>query len=239
VLGLGTASGANALREGLALGCDEALLLCDPAFDNGDSYTTALALAKAMSFVPYDLILCGERADDTQAGQVGTYMAQILGIPLLRNAVKIDVDIESRTLLVQRKLGKGDRERVECLQPALVTVEADLNRPRYPTAKAFLRSKAQSPQQLDARRLGLSPQELGSLGSKVRLVQLTRPRPRMKGLLIPDSRLSPAERLRLISEGGITAKESHFLEGKPPEVASQLIQFFKRKKIMPRSSPKA
>ena len=232
LISLGAPSAEKTLREGLSLGADDAFLLCEPAFDNGDSYTTALALAKATSLIPYDLVLCGQRSDDSQAGQVGAYIARTLGIPLVRGVVKIDIDSESRKLRVQKKLEKGDREVVECPLPALLTVEAGLNKPRYPMVREIIKAKSQKIENLNTERLGLSPEKIGATASKIKISQLTPPKPKMKGLVIPDSKLSPADRLKMITGGGMAQKKSDFLEGPPKQVASQLVEFFKQLKII-------
>lgn len=232
LISLGTPSSEKALRQGLSLGSDDAFLLSDPAFNNSDSYAIALVLAKAISLIPYDLILCGQRADDSQAGQVGAYIARMLGISLVRGVVKIDINPESKKLLVQRKLEKGDREVVECSPPVLLTVEAGLNKPRYPAVRAIMKAKGQKIEEFDSRYLKLPPERIGMAGSKTKISQLTPPKPKMKGLLVPDSKLSSVEKLRLIMEGGITQKKGDFLEGDPNEVASQLVQFFKQQKII-------
>ena len=232
LVSLGDSSAEDALRKGLAMGADDAILLCDPAFDNGDSYTTALALARTIGSMPYDLVLCGERADDTQAGLVGSYIAGVLGIPLVRGVVKVDMDTENTKLLLHRKLEKGDREVVECSLPALLTVEAGLNSPRNPTIKGVLKARSKEITKHDTKQVGLSSEEVGLAGSKITMTGLTPPKPKMKGLFVPDSKLSAVDRLRLIMEGGIIEKKSDFLEGDPREVASQLVQFFKQEKII-------
>jgi predicted ATP-dependent serine protease len=54
----------------------------------------------------------------------------------------------------------------------------------------------------------------------------------MKGLIIPDGKLSPAERLKMIAGGGLVPRKSNMLEGEPGKVASQLLQFFKQNRIL-------
>jgi len=232
LVSLGDASAENALRKGLAMGADDAILLCDTAFDNGDSYTTALTLAKLIGSMPYDLILCGQRADDTQAGLVGSYIAGVLGIPLVREVVKVDMDAEHTKLLLHRKLEKGDREVVECSFPALLNVEAGLNSPRNSTIKGVLKAKRREITEYDTKQLGLSSEEVGLTGSKITMTDLTPPKPKMKGLFVPDSKLSAVDRMRSIMEGGMKEKKSDSLEGDPAKVASQLVQFFKQEKII-------
>ena len=232
LVSLGSSLAEEALRNGIALGADDAIHLCDTAFNNGDSYATALVLARTISSIPYDLVLCGQRADDSQEGQVGAYLARMLNIPLVQGVARVDTNSEAKKLLVQRKLEKGDREVVECSLPVLLTVETGLNIPRHPTVRGVLKARGKNITQYDSKHLGLSPEEAGERGSRIKMVSLTPPKPKMKGLFVPDSKLSSVDKLRLIMEGGITQKKSDFLEGDPREIASQLIEFFKQQKIV-------
>ena len=230
LVSLGRATSEESLRKGLAMGADVANLLCDPGFENGDSYTTALALARHISTIPYDLVLCGRVSDDTQAGLVGAYIAGILGLPVIQGV--IGLDIEGRELIVQRKLERGNREVLKCPLPALLTVEAGLNTPRHLTVPGIFKTRKKEIATCDAKTLGFSSDEVGQNGSKIRIIHVSPPKPKMKGLIIPDSRLSPAERLKLIASGGLESRKSNMLEGEHGKVAAQLVQFFKQNKIL-------
>jgi electron transfer flavoprotein beta subunit len=229
---VGDTSSEESLRKGIAMGADEAILLSDSTFDNGDSYATALVLAKAISTIPHDLVLCGRRADDTQAGLVGSYVAHMLGLPLIQGVIDVIVDSEAKKLVVQRKLERGDREVVEGPIPALLTVETGLNYPRHLTVQGIFKTRKKEIPKRDSPQLGLSAEEVGLTGSKAQITHISPPKPKMKGLIIPDSKLSPAERLKLIAGGGLVPRQSGLLEGDPAAVASKLIQYFKDKKIV-------
>jgi electron transfer flavoprotein beta subunit len=233
LVSLGSSSTEETLRRGIAMGADEAILLCDPAFDNSDSFATACLLAKTISNIPYDLILCGQRADDSQAGQVGAYLAIMLGIPLVQGVVHTEVNIETKKLQVQRKLEKGNREVVECQMPALLTVEAGLNTPRHATIRGVLKARKQEIARRNAEQCGLSPEEVGEGGLKVRVTHISPPKPKMKGLFVPDSNLSSVDKLKAIMGGGLVQKKSDFLEGDPKDIASQLIKILKQQKFVP------
>jgi len=88
--------GANQLRDivkkTLAMGADELILLEDEAFDEGDSWSTAYALAMSIKKIgDYDIIFCGREASDWNAGQVGSGIAEILGLPSVTLVKKIDI----------------------------------------------------------------------------------------------------------------------------------------------------
>jgi electron transfer flavoprotein beta subunit len=233
LVSLGTPGAEEALRKGIAMGANEAILFCDAAFEGGDSYATAVVLAKAISAIPHDLVFCGQRADDTQSGQVGVYLAKMLGVPVVRGVVKVEENLAERKLKLQRKLEKGDREVVECPIPALLTVETGLNSPRNPTIKGVLRAKNKEITRRDLKQLQMPAEEAGAAGSKIKVTHISPPKPKMKGLFVPDSKMSSFDKMRAIMEGGITQKKSDFLEGDPKDIAAQIIRFLREQKIIP------
>lgn len=232
VVSMGDSSAEKALRSCLAVGADRAVLLCDPAFSGPDSYISGAILAKAISFLDYDLILCGVRAIDTNAGQVGAVVAELLGIPLVSAVAKIEVSTDCRRVTVQRKLERGDREVVEAELPALLTIELG-HKPRYPSLPSRLAAQRKGIDYYDAAALGLLPDEVGSAGSKTTVLSVSPPKPKARKLFAPDSSLSPAERMRLLMSGGIQEKEGNFLEGAPKEVASKLVEFLNSERLLP------
>ena len=232
LISLGSSEAEQALRQGLALGADNAMLLDDSAYADGDSYAVAHALARAISPVPHDLVLCGQRADDSQAGQVGAYLARILGLAFVRGVVKLDLDSEPGRLVLQRKLARGDREVVQCSLPAVLAVDTGLNTPRHATIKGVLRARGREITRQSPADLGLSPEETGLAGSRTRATRITPPKPKMKGLFVPDSKLSSADKLRAIMGGGIVQKRSDFLEGDADHIAGQLLRFFRQQKLI-------
>jgi len=113
------------------MGADEGVLLSDPLFDDADSYATALVLAEAIKKLgDFDLILCGRQEGDWDAGQVGSGIAELLGLP----SVTMIGNIEAKDgqIVVERVVSDG-RETVEVLLPALVTVSSEIGEPRYPS----------------------------------------------------------------------------------------------------------
>lgn len=116
------------LRKCLAAGADELVLLEDDVFQDLDSYSTAVILAAAIRKIgKYDLILTGRQAADTNAGQVGSGIAEIMGIPSVTVAKKVEIT-EGR-LRVERVVSDG-YEVVEAPLPALVTVSHELGQLR-------------------------------------------------------------------------------------------------------------
>jgi len=217
------------LRHCLALGADEALLLWDSAFAALDSYATGVILARAIGSLEYDLILCGDRAIDTEEGQVGSVIAERLDIPLVNRVAKIDVDACDKKVTVERKLDKGNREKIEAILPALLTVDMALNEPRYPGLPSLMAGLRQEIKEYDLNALGLTEEEIES---KTRVVAFSLPKPRPKKPFTPDSNLPAAERMRLIMSGGITQKQGNLLQGDLDYIASSVVQFLIEQKLL-------
>jgi electron transfer flavoprotein beta subunit len=143
IISLGTAMLREVVKKPLAMGADELILLEDAAFSGLDSWATAAALAAAIRKKGgYDLILCGREASDTNAGQTGPGIAEVLGLPCVTLARKIEVrDSAAR---VERVTSVG-YDVVEVLLPAVVTVSNEIGEPRYPTIKGIMAAKKIEP----------------------------------------------------------------------------------------------
>jgi len=220
------------LRRCLAMGADEARLLWDNSFENLDSYATGIILAKAIDSLQYDLILCGQKATDTEAGQVGSFIAGRLDLPLVSRVTGIDISSDDMKAIVESKLEKGKRTEVEVVLPAVLTVEVELNEPRYASLPSLMAGLRSDIKEYNLETLGLSRQELSSEGTMTRTIDLSTPKPRPKKVFTPDSSLPAEERLRLIMSGGVTQKQGDMLVGDPAKIASSVVQFLSEKKIL-------
>jgi electron transfer flavoprotein beta subunit len=221
------------LRQCLAMGADEAMLLWDESFENSDSYATGVILAKAIGSGQYDLVLCGQKAIDTEAGQAGSVIAERLDIPLASRVVKIDISPDAKKADIESKLEKGSRARIEVLLPAVFTVELDLNEPRYASLPSLMAGLRKDITEFNREMLGLSYGEVGTEGAKTGAVALSLPRPRPKKIFTPDSSLSAEERLRLVISGGITQKQGDVLQGDRDKIAATVVQFLSEKGFFP------
>jgi electron transfer flavoprotein beta subunit len=139
--------GVNLLREvikkPLAMGADELILLEDEAFTKGDGWTTSYALATAIKKKgEFDLILCGREVSDTNAGQTGPAIAEILGLSCITLARKIE-QTDSQ-IKVERVTSSG-YDVIESPMPAVVTVSNEIGQPRYPTIKGIMAAKKIEP----------------------------------------------------------------------------------------------
>lgn len=185
VLTMGPKSAVKALREALAMGCDDAILVSDRAFAGADTWATSYTLAQAIRKLPdADLIVCGERATDGDTGQVGPGIAAWLDVPLATYVAAIHaVDPTARRLTVDRLVEEG-YQILELPLPALLTVVKEIAAPRLPTLRGKKRAKATDVPLYDTTNLDLEPTYLGLKGSPTKVVKVATPRVARKGTVV-------------------------------------------------------
>ena len=128
---MGPAPAAGMLREALAMGADEAILVSAREFGGSDTYATSQILAAAIDTVGVekdDIIICGRQAIDGDTAQVGPQIAEKLHLPQITYAA--DIKVEGETVTVQRMLEDGYMT-IKTKTPCLITCIKELNNPRY------------------------------------------------------------------------------------------------------------
>ncbi|MFC1933015.1 electron transfer flavoprotein subunit beta/FixA family protein [Chloroflexota bacterium] len=173
VISLGINLLRDVVKKPLSMGADELVLLEDEAFAEGDSWSTAYVLAMAIKKIgEYDLIFCGRQAADWDSGQVGSGIAEILGLPNVTVARKVDItDGKAR---VERVTADG-YEVVEVSLPALITASNELGEARYPTIKGIMAAKRVEPVIWKPADVGVDPSQIGAAGRHTKLVKLFQP----------------------------------------------------------------
>jgi len=137
IVSMGPPQAEEALREALAMGADDAILISDRAFGGADTWATSSTIAAALKKLDYDLIITGRQAIDGDTAQVGPQIAEHLGIPQISYVEDIRVDGEA--LIVKRKF--EDRSHMlKVKMPALLTALSELNTPRYMTVKGVYKA---------------------------------------------------------------------------------------------------
>ena len=194
VLSMGPPQAEDALREALAMGVDEAILLSDRAFAGADTWSTATTLGMAVKKIgDYDLILAGRQAIDGDTAQVGPQVAEYLGIPQITYVREFSVQADS----VQAKRAiEGGYEELEAPLPALLTITKDANQARYPSAGGIMRAYREQEVALWGHQdIDADPEQVGLKGSPTQVKRSFTPPPKEPGerLQVP-----PAEAAREI-----------------------------------------
>lgn len=136
VMSMGAATAREVIKQGLAMGADEGVLLVDDAFNNLDSNGTATVLSSAIKKIgDVDLVLTGRQAVDWDLGVTGTLIAEMLDAPVVTFAKSVSVSDGKVT--VQRVLPDAF-ETIEAPLPAVVTVSNELGEPRYPKLQQIM-----------------------------------------------------------------------------------------------------
>ena len=160
---MGPPQAEDMLKKALALGCDEAYLLSDRAFGGADTLATAYTLAKAAEKIGgYDLLLFGRHAVDGDTAQTGPATAAYLGVPQITLASSID--IQDGWVVCDRTL-EDCTQRVRAKLPALVTVCAEINSPRYATPLNIMKALKKPRTVWNAQELGADTACTGIPGS--------------------------------------------------------------------------
>jgi len=184
VVAVGPDTVQETLRKAMSMGADRAVQLKTDAIPY-DGLAVAKALAAELKAGNFDLVLFGKHAFDTSAGVVGTAVAELLGIPCVTAATKLE--IANGRGLARREL-EGAAEMVEFPLPAAVTIDEGIARPRYPSLKGIMAAKK--------KPLETKPAQLGTVRVTVKTMELPPERP--AGRIIGEGTAAIPELIRLL-----------------------------------------
>lgn len=166
VITMGPPQAEEVLRESLAMGVDEAVLVTDRKFGGADTWATSSTLASAIEKFDYDLIITGRQAIDGDTAQVGPQIAEHLEIPNISYAEDIKVDGDK--VIVKRQY----EERyhiIESKLPCLITALSELNHPRYMTPGGIFDAYKEEIKVLNRDDLKVEDSNIGLKGSPTRV----------------------------------------------------------------------
>lgn len=184
-----------ALREALAMGCDEAYLISGREFGGSDTWATASIISAGLKKIGYDVIFTGRQAIDGDTAQVGPQIAETLGIPQISYAE--EVNVEGKNLIVKRQY--EDRYHViEIETPCLLTALQELAEPRYMNVGGIVDAYEKEVKVLgfDDLKDGLVPEYIGLNGSPTRVVKSFTKEAKGAGTVLKD--ISPDEAVEAI-----------------------------------------
>ncbi len=185
VVTMGPMNAEKALKEAIAMGCDDAVLISDRAFAGADTWSTSYVLAKAIQDIgAFDLILCGERATDGDTGQVGPNIAAALDVPMATYVSEIEsADPAAGELLVWRMTEYG-YEKLQLPLPALLTVVKEISFPRLPTLRGKQRARSADIKVLSSANMEVEKDKIGLKGSPTRVIKIETPKVTRGGTIV-------------------------------------------------------
>jgi electron transfer flavoprotein beta subunit len=184
VLTVGPERATDAIRKALSMGADKAVHVSDEALHGADIIQTAKVLAKAIGTIEgYDLVLAGNESTDGVGGAIPAMLAELLGLPQLTHARKVEID--GTSVKVERETDTG-RQFLEASLPAVVSVGEKINEPRYPSFKGIMAAKKKPVTTLTVADLGIDAAEVGIGNAATTVLESSPKPPRAAGQRISD-----------------------------------------------------
>ncbi len=167
VITMGPPQAEAVLREALAMGGDEGILLSDRKFGGSDSLATSYTLAAALRNLEIDLLITGRQAIDGDTAQVGPQIAEHLDLPQVTYVEQVELTGE-RTLEVYRATEEG-REILEVDMPCVLTILASGYKPRYMSVRGMMECYSRPITRWTSEHLVLDEAYVGLKGSPTRV----------------------------------------------------------------------
>jgi electron transfer flavoprotein beta subunit len=204
VLCLGKPEAAEALKTGLAMGADEAVLISDPAMADSDTLATARILVAAIKKIgDFDLILGGRSAIDGNNAATAVQVAAMLDLPQISYVAELNVEPDTSSIRAVRLLESG-RERVSSRYPAVITVVKEINEPRYPSFIGIRKAAKATIPTWGLAELGLAADQVGEAGSQTSWPEVTVPPVREAQAEIIEG--SPEEAAKILADKLVAEK---------------------------------
>jgi len=175
------------LKECLAMGADEAVLLSDRALGGSDTWATSNAISAGIEkavkeFGDFDIIFAGRQAIDGDTAQVGPQIAEKLGVPQVTYVKNFKLD--GKTVTVERALEDG-YEVIELQTPCLLTAIKELNTPRYMFIKGIYEAEKYPIKVWGAADIGVDLTTVGLKASPTNVFKSFTPKPKTPGQKVP------------------------------------------------------
>lgn len=190
IMTMGTALAGEVMRDGIAVGIDQGVLVSDERMAGSDTLATGTILAKAIEKIGgADLVFTGKRSTDGDTGQIPPALAQNLGMSLLSYAESLEID--GKMARITRK-DHGGLETVEAPLPAVVSVMETMNTPRNPKIRGKMSAKKAVFQVLRLEDIGLDSDQAGAAGSATKVTELFAPESHPVGTIISGDTVGQA-----------------------------------------------
>jgi len=154
LVSMGPERARDAIRKGLSMGADRGVLISDGQLAGADALLTARVLAAAIKAESPDVVICATESYDGSTGMVPPMLAELLGVPQLTVAKKVEVN--GSTIKIHRQTADG-YEVVEAATPVLITVTAGIAEPRYASLKGIMAARSKEVKKIGRGDLGVDP----------------------------------------------------------------------------------
>jgi electron transfer flavoprotein beta subunit len=197
LVSMGPERATEALRKGLAMGADRAVLVSDEAAAGSDLVATSAVLAKALEREGADLVLFGQQSSDADGAVLCAAVAERLRLPLVSQVSHLE--LTAGTIDAKRQTEFG-YDHVGAPLPAVIAVSDAINEPRYPSLKGIMGAKSKPQESLTMADLSLGEAEVGEGGSRTEVRGLSEPPPRGETLKLEDDGSAAQKVVDLLAE---------------------------------------
>ncbi len=180
VISVGSAESKDVIKRALGMGADSGILIYteDPGYIS--PYMTAGYIASYVKEKSYDIIFTGVMSEDYMQGQVGPFIAEMLGRPCASFVVKQEILYDSKCVYAEREIDGGLIESVQVSLPAVFTIHSGINKPRYPSLSNMLRAGRTEIEIIDSNLISFTGAETKNYA------RLQFPKKEGKELFFPD-----------------------------------------------------
>jgi len=208
-LAVGSPKLRDTIKEALAIGADEAIILIEPIFQDSDAMGSARVLAKAIEKVgEYDLILLGDSSADEYSGEIPPRIAELLDLPQVGFVREIEVMTDNDQMPGTKKIRvvrdmEDALEVVEMALPAVVGVTSELNTPRLAPLSAILKASRKPLNEWGPDDIGVTADELGPKALVVEVLSNLAPIQDRKGINYQDVEEGVTEVVKALQQEGV------------------------------------
>ena len=182
---MGPPQARDGLLQCLAMGADRGVLVSDRALAGSDTLATARALALALAREAPGLIICGRNSSDSETGQVGPEVAELMDLPHISQVSKLDYHPDSNTIVVQRDTDEG-HQVLECQLPALVCVTEGVAEEQFPTRDGMAEAQTKPLDELSCADLTTDVSQFGLEGSPTWVDDIRLVEPSRLGIIVEE-----------------------------------------------------
>ena len=183
LVSMGPERALEAIRKGLAMGADRAILVSDEGATGSDLVATSAVLAAAIERESPDLVLFGQQSSDGDGAVLWAAVAERLRLPVVSQASELAVADGQARVSRQTEFGY---ETIAAPLPAVVAVADAINEPRYPSLKGIMGAKKKPQEVVSLAEVGVDPSRAGEAGSLTVVYDLAPPPPRGETVKIED-----------------------------------------------------
>lgn len=194
LISMGPARAQEAVRKGLSMGATSAIVITDPALAGADAMVTSEVLAKVIKEGEYDFVISGVESTDARMSVIPAMLSARLGHAQLTFANKVEVDLASKKIAINRITDTGEAE-LEANFPVIMSVVEKINEPRYPSFKGIMAAKKKEITTKDLTAIGGADS-----ASWTEVIQANSKPPKAAGAKIEDDGTAAAKLVDFLAE---------------------------------------